>query len=461
MTGRPILTATQLRAAEAAAIAAGTPARILMERAGEAAAEAILRFAGPLPALILCGPGNNGGDGYVVARRLRERGAEVRVAALAAPGTPDAAEARARWTGNVESLAEARSAPLLVDALFGTGLVRPLAREAAERFGALAAAARVVAALDLPSGAASDDGALLSPVPRCDLTIAFAALKPSHLLQPAAARMGRTVVADIGIAVSGDIESIGRPRLRAPRPEDHKFSRGFVALLGGAMPGAAALGAAAALRSGAGYVRLLAPETVLGAPGALVQGPAEPGDVLADPRLSAVVVGPGLGRDANARSLFALALAADAPLVVDGDALSLAAEEGASLFRRTRRSAVLTPHEGEFARLFGALSGSKIDRARAAAREAGAVVVFKGADTVVAAPDGRVAVAAPTHWLATAGTGDVLAGTIGAMRAGGLEGFEAACAGVWLHARAGVLAGRVLIADDLLAQLPAAVRECL
>ena len=449
---RFILTAAEMRAAEAAAIAAGTPAYTLMERAGAGAAEAIWRFAGPMPALVLCGPGNNGGDGYVIARALRERGAEVKVAALAEPTTPAARAARDAWGGPVVPLHQAEPAPLLVDALFGTGLRRPL--DCADRLLALAAAARIRVAIDLPSGAATDDGALLSPVPDYDLTITFQTLKPSHLLQPAARHMGRIVVADIGIAATSDLACIGRPRLHAPGPDDHKYRRGYVAILAGEMPGAAALAASAAARSGAGYVRLFAQGVVHGLPHAVVQSPGT--ELEPDERIGALVIGPGLGLGPRGEEILAHAIDTKAALVLDADALTLLAANP-----RTLDGAILTPHEGEFRRLFPDLSGSKIERARAAAKAIGAVIVYKGPDTIVAAPDGRAAIGTAPHWLASAGTGDVLAGAIAAMRAAGQKPFEAACAGVWLQGRGAELAGPAPIADDVAASLRQAVTECL
>jgi hydroxyethylthiazole kinase-like uncharacterized protein yjeF len=451
-----------MRAAEAVAIAAGTSVDTLMERAGEAAAEAIWRFGGPLPALVLCGPGNNGGDGYVIARLLAERGVEVRVAALGEPKTPAAAAAKARWNGPVEAIGNAPPAPLLIDALFGTGLQRPLDDVLAQHLGTLAAAARIKVAIDLPSGIASDDGSILSPVPVFDLTVTFGTLKPSHLLQPAARQMGRIVVANIGVKAESLLEEVGKPYLVAPGPADHKYSRGYVAVLGGEMPGAAALTAAAALRCGAGYVRLVGEGVVPGLPGAVVQSGASAEAVLADGRVSAVALGPGLGRSAMARTLLDQALLTDVPLVLDADALTLAADAGPALFRRALHQPVLTPHAGEFARLFSDRSGSKVEQARRAAQASGAVIVYKGPDTVIAAPDGRAAIApSSSHWLASAGTGDVLTGIIAAMRAFGLEAYEAACAGVWLHGRAAERAGPGLIADDLLTHLPGAFAECL
>ncbi|HEX9947156.1 MAG TPA: NAD(P)H-hydrate dehydratase [Allosphingosinicella sp.] len=458
---RAILTAAQMRAAEAAAIAAGTPAGQLMERAGAAAAEAIWRFTGPLPALIVCGPGNNGGDGYVIARRLTEKGAQVRVAALSEPRSPDARAARAAWPGPVEALAEASPAPLLVDALFGTGLARALDEPLWRRLAALAAAARVRVAVDLPSGAATDDGAILSPVPDFDLTVSFGTLKPSHLLQPAARHMGRIVVADIGIEARSPLALLGRPRLVPPGPDDHKYRRGFVAVQGGAMPGAAALTAAAAARAGAGYVRLAARGRVADVPRAVVQAPGQPWS-FEDPRIGAIAIGPGLGTGDEAEAALEAALSATAPLVLDADALTHLAVRGVERLHGVSAVPILTPHFGEFERLFPALRGSKLEQGRAAAAQARAVVVLKGPDTVVAAPDGRSAIARPrSGWLATAGTGDVLTGIVAAIRAQALEAYEAACAGVWLHGRAAELAGPGLIADDLLDHLPAAVAECL
>lgn len=457
MTGRVILTAAEMRAAEEAAIAAGTPVEALMERAGKAAAEAIWRFAGPLPALVLCGPGNNGGDGYVIARELAARGVPVRVAALAEPRTPAAAAARASWDGPVETLRDAAPATLLIDALFGTGLTRPLETDVSDRLAALAAEAEVRIAIDLPSGAATDDGAILSPVPDYDLTVSFQTLKPSHLLQPAARHMGRLVVADIGIAAASDLARIGRPALTAPGPDTHKFSRGLVTVLAGGMAGASVLAAEAAARAGAGAVRLQARQLVEGVSPAVVQMPGHALGRLDDARIGALLVGPGLVVDAEGQGLLEAVLGLAHPLVLDAGALRLLAERGPA----DLRDAILTPHDGEFRALFGERAGGKVERTRAAAAGIGAVIVYKGPDTVVAAPDGRAAIATAPHWLASAGTGDVLAGTIAAMRAGGLDAFEAACAGVWLHGRAAELAGPGLIADDLVAQLRAAVAECL
>jgi hydroxyethylthiazole kinase-like uncharacterized protein yjeF len=451
---RTILTAEEMRAAEARAIKAGTPVETLMKRAGMAAARAIRLFAGASEALILCGPGNNGGDGYVIARALRAAGMNVRVAALGEPRSAAAGAAARAWNGPVQPLMKARPAPLLVDALFGTGLTRGLDPGVAEASARLAAIARVRVAIDLPSGVSTDDGSILSPVPDFGLTVTFATLKPSHLLQPSARHMGRIVVADIGVEAESRLHEIGRPSLPAPGPDDHKYSRGYVAVVAGQMPGASALAAAAAARAGAGYVRLIGEERVAGIAHAVVQSSAGI-ELLDDKRIGAVAIGPGLGRIPSAAALLDRALSSRRPLVLDADALFLL---DPALLRQLPHVPILTPHGGEFQRLFGRRDGSKVEAARAAAAETGAVIVYKGADTVVAAPDGRAAIAPPAPaWLASAGTGDVLAGIIAAMRASGMDAFDAACAGVWLHGRASEHAGAGLIADDLIAALPAAL----
>jgi ADP-dependent NAD(P)H-hydrate dehydratase / NAD(P)H-hydrate epimerase len=436
-TGRPILTARAMRRAEEAA-----PCGLgeLMERAGASLAEAAFRFAGPMPALILCGPGNNGGDGYVAARLLAARGLDVRVAASAEPATELARAARQRWTGPVEPLGEAAPAPLLLDCLFGTGLDRGLEQGAAARLAALGEAARLTVACDLPSGVETDSGRLLSPVPTADLTLALGALKPAHRLMPAMERMGRVVLADLGLETSSAWFEIGEPTLPPVPAGAHKYSRGLVHALAGTMPGAIALAVKAAARGGAGYVRLSTSQPIPDLPHSVVQvGDAR----LDDPRIGCILVGPGLG---DLPQLVTLALTSRAPKVLDADAITLLGEPE----RLRGQDAILTPHAGEFARLFGELSGSKAEQAMEAAERSGAVVVYKGPDTLVAAPDGRLGFAPPApSFLATAGTGDVLAGLIAALRARGMPAFEAACAGVWLHGRAAERAGPRMIADDL------------
>lgn len=454
---RAILTAAQTRAAEDAAIAAGTSIEMLMERAGAAVAEVAWRVAGPVETVVLCGPGNNGGDGYVVARLLAERGAAVRVARLGAPTTEVARRAAARWDGPTIALADAKPAALLIDGLFGTGLKRGLDTDAAATLSYLVERSARTIAIDLPSGIETDSGRVLGAVPRFDVTVALGAMKPAHRLQPAAALCGRVVVGEIGLELSSAmLREIARPVLTAPTPEDHKYSRGKVLVVGGTMGGASLLAAMAAQRAGAGYVEL-AGDPGGDAPHALVRR-AWRESALEDDRVGAVVIGPGLGLDAQARARLDTVLASGRRLVIDADALTLVGKA-----RHDRlKGAVITPHWGEFVRLFGDDKTDRLRQARAAAVASGAIVLLKGADSIVAHPDGRAGVAplAP-GWLASAGTGDVLAGIVGAMLAGGRDPFDAAQAGMWLHAEAARRAGPMLIADDLVAQLPHAAAACL
>lgn len=454
-----ILTADEMRAAEAETMARGVSVDLLMERAGAAVAEAVWRFGGGKAVLVACGPGNNGGDGYVAARILRDRGLSVRVAASAPPRTDVAQRARDSWGDGVEPFdTDTVVAPLLVDALFGTGLVRPLALEVHAPLERLANSAQFRIAVDVPSGVDCDNGATLGAM-AADLTIALGFKKPAHLLQPAAALCGHVRVADIGIdarTVAESTRQIARPLLGPPRADDHKYRRGLIIVVAGAMPGAALLSTGAAQRSGAGYVMLATNERIAGGALALVNRPIA--EALADSRISAIVIGPGLGISTAAQGTIAAALATDHPLVIDADGLALVTAE---IIAQRTSATILTPHEGEFTRLFGLLAGSKIDRARAASQRSGSVVVYKGADTVVAAPDGRISInAGASPWLASAGTGDVLAGICGTMLGHGLEPFAAACAAVWLHSAAARNAGAGMIADDLLDHLPQALARC-
>ena len=441
---RPILTAAAMRAAEQAVIVAGTPVEMLMERAGTALAEAVFLHSGARPALFLCGPGNNGGDGYVAARHLAAKGVAVRVAALAEPATDAARWARGQWEGEVESLASCAPAPVVIDCLFGTGLSRGLSGEAANRLSDLAEAAQVRVACDVPSGVSTDDGALLSGIPDFDLTITFGGLKPAHRLMPALPSMGRVVLADIGIPANSDWFEIGEPSIPTIARDAHKYSRGLVQCLAGEMAGAIGLTAMAAARAGAGYVRLSTSSPIAGLPLSIVQTGT---GTLSDPRIGCIAVGPGMG---ELPQILTLALTSHAPKVIDADALRHVGDPE----RLHGHDAILTPHEGEFEALFGKLEGSKPERALAAAKACNNVVLLKGPDTLIASPDGRIGFAPPAPaWLASAGTGDVLTGMIAAFRARGLSSFEAACAGAWVHGRAAEAVGPGLIADDLVAAL--------
>lgn len=440
----PILTTKAMREAEAACAVQGTSLSELMDHAGAAIADMAWRMAAGAPILILCGPGNNGGDGYVAARLLAARGATVRVAALGEPATGLAKAARALWTGPVERFdGRTAPAPLIVDALFGVGLSRPLADDLATVLGHFSD--RRVLAVDVPSGVDADAIAGWMPPLAADVTLALGALKPAHVLLPAAQACGRVLLAPIGIAANRRMRTIAATESLPPDAAAHKFTRGMVLVFAGPMRGAAGLTAAAALRAGAGYVVLdgseQAPFSAI-----ITESDEKFGERLDDPRIGAVVIGPGF--PAGDELIFDVEAALDSgkPLVLDAAAIDAALPRLSEM----RCKAILTPHEGEFVRAFPQLYGSKIDRAKAAAVRTQAVVIYKGADTIIAAPDGRVAAAWPGNpWLATAGTGDVLAGACGAMLARGGDAFDAAVAAVGWHIAQAARIGPGLVADDL------------
>jgi hydroxyethylthiazole kinase-like uncharacterized protein yjeF len=476
-----ILTLAQMRAAEQALIDAGSSVDTLMQRAGQGAADWVWRIAAQHRVTVLCGPGNNGGDGYVIAEAIRARGGKVAVLPAAEPKTDAARNARALYRGALIASDAEVHGEVFVDCLFGSGLTRPLSQEHVALLGRLAAGHRHSIAIDLPSGVDSDTGALLNPdLPRFDLTIALGAWKFAHWLMPASARLGALQLVDIGIASApGAAQRLQRPRLSAPAADSHKYRRGLLVVVRGAMPGASVLAAVAAQGAGAGYVKLLCgaatgsvgadlvitpdvarPERVEGLAPDLVQDFAPLGEALADDRIAALIVGPGLGRDGRAQQRLATALAADKPTVIDADALLL--------LDAANRSAptIATPHDGEFNALektFGCVgSGSKVERARALSAASGMVIVAKGPDTVIAAPDGRLVCASgASSWLSVAGTGDVLAGAIASRLATGIDPFTAACQGVWLHGEAAGLAGPAFTASGLALYLSSALAACL
>lgn len=474
-----LLTVAQMAAADRAAIQAGTAGEILMERAGRAAAHAALAHRGQGRALVLAGPGNNGGDGFVAARLLAEAGWHVSVALLGGRDAlqGDAALMAARWHGPVTGLDEAAfdGWHVIIDALFGAGLTRPLAGAALKAVGKLAAAKAFKIAVDLPSGVAGDDGQVLGDAAHADVTVTFCAKKPGHLLMPGRAYCGRLVVADIGVDAGlldppvrtwQNHPDLWRDELPALGAASHKYTRGHLLVAGGPAwaGGAARLAALAGLRAGAGLVTLLAPRAACDAYAAhlttVMLAPcgdaAALGQALTQRRAAALVLGPGNGVNDDTRSKALAALDAGLPLLLDADGLSVFQDAPGALFGAVRGPLVLTPHDGEFGRLFPDLAAgrSKLARARAAAERSGAVVLLKGADTVIAAPDGRAVINANApSWLASAGSGDVLAGIIGAYLAGGMAAFPAACAGAWMHGAAAQAAGPGMIADDLVAAI--------
>ena len=458
-----ILTAAQMRGAEEALIAGGTSVDELMQRAGQGAADWVWRVAGTRPVTVLCGPGNNGGDGWVIAEALRQRGGDVAVVMAAEPRTAAAKTARLAYQGEVLAAAANRTGEVLVDCLFGTGLTRRLSAEHAALLAQLAADHHKLVAVDLPSGIDADLGQSLNPdLPANDLTVALGAWKPAHFLMPAAASMGALRLVEIGIgAVTSAAQVIARPQFVAPAATAHKYTRGLLGVVGGAMPGAAVLAAIAAQGAGAGYVKLLGQGAEM--PADLVRDPRPLADALDDKRFGALLVGPGLGRDAAARDALSLVIAAQHPAVLDADALILLTPD---LLSGRSVPLIGTPHEGELAALEAAFgltgAGSKVTRATALAQASGMVIVAKGADTVVAAPDGRAALAPrASSWLSTAGTGDVLAGIIASRLAAGAQAFTAACGGVWLHGEAARLCPAPFTASQLAAQVPNAYAACL
>jgi ADP-dependent NAD(P)H-hydrate dehydratase / NAD(P)H-hydrate epimerase len=453
-----VLTAAEMRAAEDELVAGGVTVEALMERAGRGAAEWVWRVAAGRAVTVLCGPGNNGGDGYVIAESLRHRGLAVTLVAPLEPRTAAAKAARAAWHGSVASEAPDAAGGVFVDCLFGSGLARPLSREHEAMLDRLAASHTFSVAIDLPSGVATDDGALLGAVPAFDLTLALGAWKPAHFLMPALERLGHARLVAIGIAPHPDAAGLfPRPSISAPARGSHKYARGLVGVIAGDMPGAALLAAGAAMRGGAGYVKLLGCRHPA-APAALVIDQGDFAHALRDPRWSALLVGPGLGRDDAARARLAAVLEAGVPTVLDADALQLLDDEAIEGVDAARL--LLTPHEGELSQLctsFGVAAEGKVERARALAGRTGMTVLAKGPDTVLAAADGRLAFFPPAPaWLASAGTGDVLAGLAASRLATGSAPFAAAGEAAWLHGEAARVAGEALIADDLVSSIPEA-----
>lgn len=480
-----LLGVAEMYAADAGALAAGIGGETLMENAGRGLAHAVAERWPPCRTTILCGPGNNGGDGFVAARHLREAGFEVTVALLGARDalTGDAAAMAARWPDTVIDLAPAAigGAELVVDGLFGAGLSRPLEGAAAATIDAVAESGLPMVAIDVPSGVHGDSGAVLGTAATAALTVTFFLRKPGHLLMPGRELMGELLVADIGTppevldsiapATFENGPGLWRDAFPWPAPADHKYSRGHAIVVSGPAErtGAARLAARAALRTGAGLVTVACPPDALTVNAAHLtsvmctafSGAEGLGAVLADRRRNAVLLGPGNGVGARTRDNVRSALAGDKAVVLDADALTSFEDDPTALLDALGSACVLTPHEGEFRRLFPDLGGDdKLRRAREAARRSGATVLLKGPDSVAAAPDGRAAIntAAPPE-LATAGSGDVLAGIVLGLLAQGMPAFEAAAAAAWLHGTAAAGFGPGLIAEDIVERIPATLRS--
>jgi hydroxyethylthiazole kinase-like uncharacterized protein yjeF len=476
-----ILTVAQMNAADRFAMAAGTPGTLLMQRAGEAVAQEVARRWTPRRVSVLCGPGNNGGDGFVAAVALAQSGWPVRLALL---GGLDAlrgdAQAHARrWTGGVEPLTPSviEDAELVVDALFGSGLSRRLDSQAADTLIAAQRRGLPILAVDVPSGVMGDSGENLGAAAAI-CTVTFMRKKPGHLLLPGRDLCGEVVLKDIGIPPAAldsmciDIwennPQLWLTKLPQLRTAGNKYSRGHVLLYGGyPMTGASRMAARAAARSGAGLTTIAVPERAFSIyASALTSIMAHPlardedfAGMLKDPRYTAFSIGPGAGVSDTTRAHALTLLRSGKPVVLDADAISVFSAQPDVLFQAIHGPCVITPHEGEFKRIFDS-AGDKLTRARRAARHSGAVVVLKGADTVIAAPDGRAIINgnAPAT-LATAGSGDVLGGFIVGLLSQGMEAFAAAAAGVWMHGEAANDFGPGLIAEDLPDMLPGVLKR--
>ena len=478
-----LLTAEETRNADAAAIGGATSGETLMENAGRAVVDLITQEYKPCKTLVVCGSGNNGGDGFVTARLLKERGWDIALVSIGASEDikKDAKIAKDKWgMAGGATLAfhkeMLREAGLVIDAMFGTGLMRDIDGAARDAIIAINESKVAVVAIDVPSGINTDTGAIMGVAIKAANTVTFVRPKPGHVLLPGKALTGQLHVYDIGI--SGDkvkprlflnAPALWKHLMPFPNPDSNKYSRGHTVVFGGGMTstGASRLAAMAALRVGSGLVSVASSQdalpvyamTLTAVMTKLADNAAQLGVLLEDSRISAVLIGPGCGVTEQTREYTLQILKSRKACVIDADALSIFQFNTKPLFDAIGAPTVLTPHEGEFKRLFPT-KGVKTERAKEAAKQSGAVIVLKGNDTVIAAPDGRVSINANAPvWLATAGSGDVLAGIIAGLMGQGMPAYEAACAGTWIQGEVANRFGPGLIAEDLHTTMPATLKS--
>ena len=475
-----LLTSEQMDAADRLTTGRGTAGFVLMQRAGQGAAAIIRELYKPQKTLVLCGPGNNGGDGYIIARLLKDAGFDVSVWSLVPDENlnGDARKAFEFWGGKCDGVFE--NQPLIVDAVFGTGFNKELEDQIVSLFKQIEKSKSVVIAVDIPSGVCGSTGEAAPATLKATHTITFARKKIGHCLVPGRDYCGRVHIVDIGVSQNAVGEAgfaafenhpdLWKAQFPHKKPDDHKYKHGHAVIVGATkMTGATRLAAEACARIGAGLTTVIAPQEAGGVyrrtlpPHVIVEdrGNGLTGH-LADDRRNAVLIGPGAGLEdvAALQTDIIDVLKSQKMIVLDADAITAFQTDREKLYSMLNKRCILTPHEGEFSRLFPGMTGIKTKRAQEAARRTGAIIVVKGPDTVIAAPDGRLVVNtnAPP-WLATAGTGDVLAGIVTGLAAQGMESFDAACAAVWMHGEAARLFGEGLVASDITSKIPEVLRE--
>ena len=480
MVAKALLTNSQMSFVENQAIKSGKKSTELMENAGTAVVKLILKRYKNRNISVLCGPGKNGGDGFVVARLLKEQGWNVRLGLTSSQKDKDSIEKAELWKGNIEPLNESLlyGNPIIIDAMFGAGLKRKLTGIPLALVTKINNKKLDCIAIDIPSGIDGDSGKILGDAPKCKLTITFFCAKPGHFLMPSKSKVGEVIIEDIGISNSFlkqinvktflNTPELWKKKFPIPTYDTHKYKRGHLLIAGAAnMTGATHLASSSARRIGAGVVTIGAPSSScdiykLGAFGHIVLPINNPGDwnnLLKNYKNTATLIGPGLGKIAFLKDVVIAALNSKKPVILDADGLNIFKNNPLQLFHSTNRKHILTPHEGEFKKLFN-FKGNPISRVSRAAKKSGAIVLLKGSSTIIAHPNGKIIINdTGKPYLATAGSGDVLAGIIAGLITQGMNVFEAGCGGTWIHGRAAELFGPGLIAEDIPKLIPTILNE--